>query len=146
MRQRNLSMEGAAAANPTRTATMRFLCTGGWHFGLWRHFPCRQYRKKPLYAIWVDWRLKELFFKNTFQLSIRNHCGTPSVSWACGSISTTRTGLNSFVLTHKIWVEQTGAKGIVTKQGRYATTFAHQDIAPGGFSIQRKNTCTAKLV
>ncbi len=38
-------------------------------------------------------------------------------------------GLNSFVLTPKKWVEQTGAKGIVTKQGRYAATFAHQDIA-----------------
>ena len=37
--------------------------------------------------------------------------------------------LNSFVLTPKKWVEQTGAKGIVTKQGRYAATFAHQDIA-----------------
>ena len=38
-------------------------------------------------------------------------------------------GLNSFVLTPKRWVEQTRAKGIVTKQGRYAATFAHQDIA-----------------
>ena len=38
-------------------------------------------------------------------------------------------GLNSFVLTPKRWVEQTCAKGIVTKQGRYAATFAHQDIA-----------------
>jgi len=37
--------------------------------------------------------------------------------------------LNSFVLTPKRWVEQTGAKGIVTKQGRYAATFAYQDIA-----------------
>ena len=35
-------------------------------------------------------------------------------------------GLNSFVLTPKRWVEQTRAKGIVTKQGRYAATFAHQ--------------------
>ena len=38
-------------------------------------------------------------------------------------------GLNSFVLTPKRWVELTSAKGIVTKQGRYAATFAHQDIA-----------------
>lgn len=38
-------------------------------------------------------------------------------------------GLNSFVLTPKRWVEQTRAKGIVIKQGRYAATFAHQDIA-----------------
>jgi len=38
-------------------------------------------------------------------------------------------GLNSFVLTPKRWIEQTGAIGILTKQGRYAATFAHQDIA-----------------
>ena len=38
-------------------------------------------------------------------------------------------GLNSFVLTPKRWVEKTGAIGIVTKQGRYAATYAHQDIA-----------------
>ena len=38
-------------------------------------------------------------------------------------------GLNSFVLTPKRWVEQSNARGIVTKQGRYAATFAHQDIA-----------------
>ena len=41
----------------------------------------------------------------------------------------TEAGLNSFVLTPKRWVEQTTAKGIVTKQRRYAATFAHQDIA-----------------
>ena len=40
-------------------------------------------------------------------------------------------GLNSFVLTPKRWVELTSAKGIVTKQGRYAATFAHQDIKLG---------------
>ncbi|MDD4591740.1 MAG: KilA-N domain-containing protein [Parabacteroides sp.] len=38
-------------------------------------------------------------------------------------------GLNSFVLTPKKWVEKTGAIGIITKQGRYAATFAHSDIA-----------------
>ena len=38
-------------------------------------------------------------------------------------------GLNSFVLTPKRWIEQTGAVGMQTKQGRYAATFAHQDIA-----------------
>ncbi|MBR6055213.1 MAG: KilA-N domain-containing protein [Bacteroidales bacterium] len=38
-------------------------------------------------------------------------------------------GLNSFVLTPKRWVDQTNAKGIITKQGRYASTFAHNDIA-----------------
>ena len=38
-------------------------------------------------------------------------------------------GLNSFVLTPKRWIETTHAVGMVTKQGRYAATFAHQDIA-----------------
>lgn len=38
-------------------------------------------------------------------------------------------GLNSFVLTPKRWIEVTAAIGITTKQGRYASTFAHKDIA-----------------
>ena len=38
-------------------------------------------------------------------------------------------GLNSFVLTLKRWIEVTAAIGITTKQGRYASTFAHKDIA-----------------
>lgn len=38
-------------------------------------------------------------------------------------------GLNSFVLTTKRWVETTNAIGIVTKGGRYATTYAHKDMA-----------------
>lgn len=33
------------------------------------------------------------------------------------------------MLTPKRWVEKTGAIGIETKQGRYAATYAHQDIA-----------------
>ena len=38
-------------------------------------------------------------------------------------------GHNSFVLTPKRWIESTGAIGIISKQGRYASTFAHSDIA-----------------
>ncbi len=38
-------------------------------------------------------------------------------------------GLNSFSLTPKRWIEQTGAIGIVAKTGRYGGTFAHRDIA-----------------
>ncbi len=40
-----------------------------------------------------------------------------------------RSGLNSFVLTPKQWIEQTGAIGILSKRGRYGGTFAHKDIA-----------------
>jgi hypothetical protein len=38
-------------------------------------------------------------------------------------------GDNGFVMTPKRWIEVTGAKGIVSKQGRYAATYAHRDIA-----------------
>ncbi len=40
-----------------------------------------------------------------------------------------QSGLNSFTLTPKQWIEQTGAIGIVSKPGRYGGTFAHLDIA-----------------
>jgi len=41
----------------------------------------------------------------------------------------TEAGENSFVMTPKRWIEVTGAIGIVSKQGRYAATYAHRDIA-----------------
>ena len=40
-----------------------------------------------------------------------------------------QSGLNSFVLTPKKWIETTNAIGIVSKSGRYGGTFAHKDIA-----------------
>lgn len=40
-----------------------------------------------------------------------------------------QSGLNSFVLTPKRWIESTNAIGITSKQGRYGGTFAHKDIA-----------------
>jgi len=38
-------------------------------------------------------------------------------------------GLNSFSLTPKRWITETGAIGIVAKTGRYGGTYAHKDIA-----------------
>lgn len=38
-------------------------------------------------------------------------------------------GLNSFTLTPKQWIEQTGAIGLASKAGRYGGTFAQKDIA-----------------
>ncbi len=38
-------------------------------------------------------------------------------------------GLNSFNLAPKRWIENTHAKGIVAKSGRYGGTYAHRDIA-----------------
>lgn len=38
-------------------------------------------------------------------------------------------GLNSFTLTAKQWIEQTGAIGLISKAGRYGGTYAQKDIA-----------------
>ena len=38
-------------------------------------------------------------------------------------------GRNAFVLTPKRWIKTVGAIGMTSKQGRYAATFAHKDIA-----------------
>lgn len=40
-----------------------------------------------------------------------------------------QSGLNSFVLTPKQWIEKTGAIGIESRAGRYGGTYAHPDIA-----------------
>ncbi len=40
-----------------------------------------------------------------------------------------QTGLNSFVLTPKQWLEKTGAIGLRSSAGRYGGTYAHKDIA-----------------
>lgn len=40
-----------------------------------------------------------------------------------------QTGLNSFTLTPKQWIEKTGAIGIRSQAGRYGGTFAHKDVA-----------------
>lgn len=39
-----------------------------------------------------------------------------------------QSGLNSFVLTAKQWIEKTGVIGIKSKAGRYGGTFAHSDL------------------
>jgi hypothetical protein len=40
-----------------------------------------------------------------------------------------KSGLNSFVLTAKQWIEKTNAIGLISKSGRYGGTYAHKDIA-----------------
>lgn len=40
-----------------------------------------------------------------------------------------QTGLNSFVLTPKQWIQRTGAVGLRSSAGRYGGTYAHKDIA-----------------
>lgn len=41
----------------------------------------------------------------------------------------TQSGLNSFHLTPRKWIESTNAIGIISKAGRYGGTYAHKDIA-----------------
>lgn len=68
--------------------------------------------------------------RNTVRfLGLWEHFHNPEFNYIEFEAIEREAGLNSFVLTPKRWVEQTRAKGIVTKQGRYAATFAHQDIA-----------------
>ena len=68
--------------------------------------------------------------RNTVRfLGLWEHFHNPNFNYLEFEAIEREAGLNSFVLTPKRWVEQTQAKGIVTKQGRYAATFAHQDIA-----------------
>ena len=68
--------------------------------------------------------------RNTVRfLGLWEHFHNPEFNYIEFEAIEREAGLNSFVLTPKRWVEQTSAKGIVTKQGRYAATFAHQDIA-----------------
>ena len=38
-------------------------------------------------------------------------------------------GSNNFVLSVKVWIQRTGAIGIMAKAGRYGGTYAHRDIA-----------------
>ena len=40
-----------------------------------------------------------------------------------------KSGVNSFILTPKQWINNTNAIGIISKAGRYGGTFAHKDIA-----------------
>ena len=68
--------------------------------------------------------------RNTVRfLGLWEHLHNPDFNYLEFEAIEKEAGFNSFVLTPKRWVEQTCAKGIVTKQGRYAATFAHQDIA-----------------
>ena len=50
-------------------------------------------------------------------------------------------GTNSFVLSVKQWIEQTGAVGITAKAGRYGGTYAHKDIAFQHLVYRRLNYC-----
>ncbi len=48
-----------------------------------------------------------------------------------------QSGLNSFILTAKQWIEKTGAVGLISKAGRYGGTYAHNTKPPGTSSSAR---------
>lgn len=61
--------------------------------------------------------------RNTVRfLGLWEHFHNPDFNYLEFEAIEREAGFNSFVLTPKRWVEQTCAKGIVTKQGRYAAT------------------------
>jgi KilA-N domain len=68
--------------------------------------------------------------RNTIEfLGIWEHLNNPDFNPIEFDGIKSQSGLNSFILTAKSWVERTGAVGIVSKPGRYGGTFAHLDIA-----------------
>jgi len=68
--------------------------------------------------------------RNTIEfLGIWEHLNNPDFNSIEFDGIRNQAGLNSFSLTPKRWIAQTGAIGIVAKTGRYGGTFAHKDIA-----------------
>lgn len=68
--------------------------------------------------------------RNTVEfLGLWERINNPNFNYLKFEAIESEAGKNSFVLTPKKWVENINAIGILTKQGRYAATFAHKDIA-----------------
>ena len=53
----------------------------------------------------------------------------PDFNYLAFEVIENEAGRNSFVLTPKRWIESVNAIGMTSKAGRYASTFAHKDIA-----------------
>lgn len=62
-------------------------------------------------------------------LGLWEHLHNPDFNYLEFEAIEKESGYNSFVLTPKRWIQETNAKGIISKQGRYAQTLAHKDIA-----------------
>ena len=68
--------------------------------------------------------------RNTLEfLGIWEHLNNPGFNPVEFDGIKMQSGLNSFALTPKQWIEKTGAIGIISKAGRYGGTYAHKDIA-----------------
>lgn len=53
----------------------------------------------------------------------------PNFNYGKFSIIRSQVGLNSYGLSVKEWVEKTNAIGLMTRAGRYGSTYAYKDIA-----------------
>jgi hypothetical protein len=68
--------------------------------------------------------------RNTVEfLGIWEQINNPNFNSVEFDLIRNQTGLNSFVLSVKKWMESTSAIGIIASAGRYGGTFAHKDIA-----------------
>ena len=68
--------------------------------------------------------------RNTIEfLGIWEHLNNPDFNPIEFDGIKNQSGLNSFVLTAKRWIESTQAIGLISKAGRYGGTYAHKDIA-----------------
>ena len=68
--------------------------------------------------------------RNTLEfLGVWEQMHNPDFNWGEFAPIKEQSGLNSFKISVKEWIEKTGAKGIIAKSGRYGGTYAHRDIA-----------------
>jgi len=74
----------------------------------------------------TDW----LRNRNTLEfLSVWERIHNPNFNYGEFATIRNQSGLNSFKVSVKEWVEKTNAIGIFSKAGRYGGTYAHKDIA-----------------
>jgi hypothetical protein len=68
--------------------------------------------------------------RNTLEyLGIWERIHKPEFNYGEFAIIKSQSGLNSYKISVKEWVEKTGAIGLHAKAGRYGGTYAHSDIA-----------------
>ncbi len=68
--------------------------------------------------------------RNTLEfLGVWEQMHNPDFNWGEFAPIAESSGLNSFKISAKEWIEKTNAKGIIAKTGRYGGTYAHRDIA-----------------
>lgn len=68
--------------------------------------------------------------KNTIEfLGVWERFYNPSFNSIEFEVIKNQAGLHRFTLSAKEWTNQTGAKGLIAKAGRYGGTYAHKDIA-----------------